>query len=97
MPSRTLHNMFGPNSRGIIIYDRSGWMSVQIFTANRPRMIEPATRTSGPFSPEEAKIKAAAIDTYYAYFGTWESDAAKFLAEPYRSATDPFPSFTNVG
>jgi hypothetical protein len=67
--------VFGPDPHGFIIYDRSGWMSVQIFTANRPTMTRPATRTSGVVSPENAQLNSQAFDTYYAYFGTWEYDA----------------------
>ena len=44
--------VFGPNPQGIIIYEQSGWMSVQIVTANRPVMIRPATRTSGVVTAE---------------------------------------------
>jgi hypothetical protein len=64
--------MFGPNPQGIIIYEQSGWMSVQIVTANRPVMIRPATRTSGVVTADDAKLAAGAFDTYYAYFGTWD-------------------------
>jgi hypothetical protein len=67
--------VFGPNPEGIIIYDRSGWMSVQIVTANRPAIAKPATRTSGVVTPDDAQLKAAALDSYYAYFGKWEYDA----------------------
>jgi hypothetical protein len=67
--------VFGPDPHGVIIYDRSGWMSVQIVTANRPTMTRPATRTSGTTSPEDAQVKSQAFDSYYAYFGTWEYDA----------------------
>ena len=69
--------VFGPNPTGIIIYDPSGWMNVQIVTANRPTIARPATRTSGVDTPEDARLKASALDTYYAYFGTWEYDSAK--------------------
>jgi len=87
---------FGPNPEGIIIYDKSGWMSVQIVTANRPAMVRPATRASGSATPEEASAKAAAFDTYYAYFGTWTYDAAKSVIThhlkssllPYEAALD---------
>jgi hypothetical protein len=68
--------VFGPNPQGIIIYDSSGWMSVQIVTANRPTMTGPATRTSGEVSTDDAKLAAQAFNTYYAYFGSWEFDAA---------------------
>lgn len=67
--------VFGPNPQGIIIYDRSGWMSVQIATANRPPMARPATRTSGVVTADDAKLAAEAFNTYYAYFGSWEFDA----------------------
>jgi hypothetical protein len=70
---------FGPNPQGIIIYDRSGWMSVQIVTANRPTMLKPASRTSGVVSAEDAKLATQALDTYYAYFGSWEFDAGKSI------------------
>jgi hypothetical protein len=67
--------VFGPNPQGIIIYDRSGWMSVQIVTANRPPMARPVTRTSGVVTADDAKLAAEAFNTYYAYFGSWEFDA----------------------
>jgi hypothetical protein len=66
--------VFGPNPQGIIIYDRSGWMSVQIVTANRPAIARPVTRTSGLVTADDAKLAAAAFNTYYAYFGSWEFD-----------------------
>jgi hypothetical protein len=76
-PTGTLSDpVFGPDPHGVIIYDRSGWMSVQIVTANRPTMTRPATRTAGETSPNDAQLKSKALDTYYAYFGTWEYDAA---------------------
>jgi hypothetical protein len=67
--------VFGPNPQGIIIYDQSGWMSVQIVTANRPVVARPAMRTSRVVTPDEAKLAAAAFDTYYAHFGTWDYNA----------------------
>jgi len=67
--------VFGPNPQGIIIYEQSGWMSVQIVTANRPVMTRPATRTSGVVTADDAKLAAGAFDTYYAYFGTWDYNA----------------------
>jgi Lipocalin-like domain len=67
--------VFGANSQGLIIYDSSGWMSVQIFSADRPAMPSPARRTTDPTAAEANAIKTAAFDSYYAYFGTWEYDA----------------------
>jgi len=69
--------VFGPNPSGTIIYDSSGWMSVQIVTANRPRLGNPGTRLSSLNTPEEAQLKATALDSYYAYFGTWTYDSGK--------------------
>jgi hypothetical protein len=66
--------VFGPNPQGIIIYDSSGWMSVQIVTANRPTIARPASRTSGVPSSDEAMLASQAFNTYYAYFGSWEFD-----------------------
>jgi hypothetical protein len=67
--------VFGPDPQGIIIYDQSGWMSVQIVTANRPAIARPTTRTSRVVTPDDAKLAAMAFDTYYAYFGTWDYNA----------------------
>lgn len=67
--------VFGPNPQGIIIYDQSGWMSVQIVTANRPVLTRPARRTSGIVIAADAKLAAAAFASYYAYFGTWDYNA----------------------
>jgi hypothetical protein len=69
--------VFGPNPQGIIIYDSSGWMSVQIVTANRPTIPKPASRTSSVLSTDEAMLAAQAFNTYYAYFGSWEFDAVE--------------------
>jgi hypothetical protein len=71
--------VFGPNPSGIIIYDSSGWMSAQIVTANRPKLGNPATRLLSPNTPEGDQLKAAALDSYYAYFGTWTYEPAKAI------------------
>jgi len=67
--------VFGSDPQGIIIYDQSGWMSVQIVTANRPAIGRPTTRTSRVVTPDDAQLAAMAFDTYYAYFGTWDYNA----------------------
>jgi len=71
---------YNSNSRGLIIYDPSGWMSVQIVGQPRPAMDAPASRptpaAAAPVVPREAQVKAAVLDTYYAYFGTWKFDEA---------------------
>jgi tetratricopeptide (TPR) repeat protein len=62
-------------STGLLTYDASGSMSVQIAAAIRPALPIPATRPVNAASIPDAHAKAAAIDSYYAYFGTWDFDA----------------------
>jgi hypothetical protein len=77
---------YQPDSEGMIVYDASGWMSCQIGAPHRsgsqrgradgPRTGVPDSRLRPPSTPQEARHKAAAYDSYYAYYGTWEFDAA---------------------
>lgn len=53
---------------GLIIYDRSGWMSVQI-AVKRDR--KPFANGMGSGTLEE---KAAAFDSYFSYYGTYTID-----------------------
>jgi hypothetical protein len=64
------------DSTGIIIYESSGWMSVHIAAPHRAAWEVPASRSSSATTAKEAALKAAAFDTYYAYFGRWELDEA---------------------
>jgi hypothetical protein len=66
---------YGADSTGMLIYDPSGWMSVQIAGRHRPAMDAPASRPTHE-THRDARLKAAVLDTYYAYFGTWEYDEA---------------------
>ncbi len=63
------------NSTGLIVYDSSGWMSVHISAPHRRTFEVPASRSASTIA-HDAPLKAAAFDTYYAYFGTWSLDAA---------------------
>jgi tetratricopeptide (TPR) repeat protein len=68
------------DSTGLLTYDRSGWMSVHIVAGMRPKLTVPATRAVGGASvPGDAQMaaKAATLDTYYAYFGTWDYDETR--------------------
>jgi hypothetical protein len=65
---------YQPDSTGLIIYDASGWMSVHIAGPHRQAWKVPASRLSTGGSPQDGALKAAAFDSYYAYFGTWELD-----------------------
>jgi hypothetical protein len=53
---------------GLIVYDPSGWMSVQI--ANRSNRKPFAAGYAAGTTQE----KAAAFDSYFAYYGTWTVD-----------------------
>ena len=66
---------YGADSTGMLVYDPSGWMSVQIAGRHRPAMDAPASRPTHE-SHRDARLKAAVLDTYYAYLGTWEYDEA---------------------
>jgi hypothetical protein len=81
--------VFGPNPQGIMIYDSSGWMSVQIASANRPTIAGPASRTSGVVTTDDAKLAAQAVETYYAYFGSWEFDAIESVITHHLQASLP--------
>lgn len=67
---------YGTGSTGILIYDPSGWMSVQIVGNHRPAMEAPASRPTPGDTARDTQIKAAVLDTYYSYFGTWHYDEA---------------------
>ena len=67
---------YNADPTGILIYQASGWMSVQIVGQPRPAMQAEASRPPRTETAEDARRKAAVLDTYYAYFGTWDYDAA---------------------
>jgi len=67
---------YGRGSRGLMIYDASGWFSVQIEGAGRAVVQVPSARPVPEQSESAARLKAAALDTYYAYYGTWSFDQA---------------------
>jgi hypothetical protein len=54
---------------GFIIYDRSGWMSVQIAIHGERKAFAKG------YSNGTAEEKAEAFDTYFAYYGTYTVDA----------------------
>jgi hypothetical protein len=67
---------YQPGSTGLLIYDSSGWMSVHIVGPNRQAWKVPVSRLPTTGGPQDSALKAAAFDTYYAYFGTWDFDQA---------------------
>ena len=67
-----IYPFFGRHPEGLLMYDRSGWMSVQIVADPKP-MVPPSDSREG-FLAAPAVEKASAIDGYYAYCGTWTVD-----------------------
>lgn len=65
---------YGNGSRGLLIYDASGWFSVQIEGSGRPSLPVPSVRPAGEPNDSTARVKAAVLDSYYAYYGTWSFD-----------------------
>jgi hypothetical protein len=72
----TVDPYYQAGSDGIIIYESSGWMSVQITAPNRGKWEVAAVRVPRPGGDGDAALKAEAFDTYYSYYGTWDYDAA---------------------
>jgi hypothetical protein len=64
---------YQPDSTGLIVYDASGWMSVEIGAPHRSKWEVPAARRA-PANEKQASLEAAAFDSYYAYYGTWDLD-----------------------
>jgi hypothetical protein len=71
---REVDSFYGIGSRGLVIYDASGWFSVQIEGSGRPAMQVPSVRPAPEHSESTARLKAAVLDSYYAYYGTWSFD-----------------------
>jgi hypothetical protein len=69
-----IYPFYGKHPTGLLIYDRSGWMSVEIVSDPAPSVPTPSSREK--FSQASAAEKAAAIDGFYAYYGTWTIDDA---------------------
>ena len=68
-----VHNdpFFNGVDSGLLIYDRAGWVSVQIVSTGRQKVNAPSTRPEPATDPGLALQKGALIDSYYAYFGRW--------------------------
>jgi hypothetical protein len=70
-----IYPFYGKHPEGLLMYDRSGWMSVQIVSDPRPAV--PAVDSREDFSAAPTTQKASAAEGYYGYFGTWTLDASK--------------------
>ena len=69
-----IYPFYGKHPQGLLIYDRSGWMSVQITSDPQPTVPVISSREGFLAAPPAEKV--AAIDGYYAYYGTWSVDAS---------------------
>jgi hypothetical protein len=69
-----IYPFYGRHPEGLIVYDRSGWMSVQIVSDPRPAVPTADSREGFMSAPTAEKVQAA--EGYYAYCGTWNVDAA---------------------
>lgn len=67
LPNGETIHPFGEQATGVLVYGRSGRMSVQIMGADRPR-----AATSDPLSVSAEKMQAA-YQSYLAYWGTYET------------------------
>jgi Lipocalin-like domain len=69
-----IYPFYGKPPEGLIVYDRSGWMSVQIISDPRPTTPNAASRQAFLAAPTSEKV--AAVEGYYAYCGTWTLDTS---------------------
>jgi hypothetical protein len=70
----TIYPFYGKHPEGLLVYDRGGWMSVQI--VSDPKPVVPTASSRESFLAASTAEKVTAIDGYYAYFGTWTVDAS---------------------
>jgi Lipocalin-like domain len=70
-----IYPFYGRRPEGILIYDRNGWMSVQIISDPRPAL--PTADSREGFLAVSAAEKSKAADGYYGYYGTWVVSAEK--------------------
>ena len=71
-PGEVTYPCYGKHPEGLLIYERSGWMSVQIVSDPKPEIPNRDSRAAILAATQEQKARA--IEGYYAYFGTWTVD-----------------------
>jgi hypothetical protein len=69
-----IYPFYGRHPEGMLIYDRDGWMSVQIVSDPKPSVPTDSSREN--FMTAKPAEKAIAVDGYYAYCGTWTADSS---------------------
>jgi hypothetical protein len=68
-----IYPFYGKHPQGLLMYDRSGWMSVEIVSDPSPAV--PTASSREEFLKATPAEKEKAIDGFYAYYGTWSVDA----------------------
>ncbi|HTS37713.1 MAG TPA: lipocalin-like domain-containing protein [Candidatus Solibacter sp.] len=68
-----IYPFYGKKPEGLLAYDASGWMTVQIVSDPRPSV--PKTDSREGFMAAPPGEKLTAVEGYYAYYGTWTADA----------------------
>lgn len=66
---------YGQHPQGLLVYENTGWMSVQIVSDPKPEV--PRSDSREGFQAAPLAEKAKAVDGYCAYFGTWIVDTAQ--------------------
>jgi Lipocalin-like domain len=83
-----IYPFYGKHPQGLIMYDRSGWMSVQI--VSDPAVTVPGGASWDAVLAAPAAEKTKAYESYYAYCGTWTLDpAAKTVTHHIRQSLRP--------
>lgn len=72
---QVIYPFYGKHPQGLIVYDASGWMSVQIVSDPAPTLPSASSREEMLQAPSAEK--SAAFDGYYAYYGTWTINESK--------------------
>ncbi len=67
-----IYPFYGKHPEGLLVYDRAGWMSVQIVSDPQPAVPLADMRPGFIAAPPAEKL--AAVDGFYAYYGTWTVD-----------------------
>ena len=73
----TADPFYQKGSTGLLIYDATGWMSVDIVAPDRRSFEVPSRRPAPQADASLAALKSAAFDSYYTYNGTWSFDAGR--------------------
>lgn len=83
-----IYPYYGKHPQGLIMYDRSGWMSAQI--VSDPPVTAPDAGSWEAILAAPQTDKSKAFENYYAYCGTWTLDpAAKTGTHPIQHSLRP--------